>query len=277
MNINNHIHHSDGTHIYHADGIVSQLLLALPFLLVLVMYILAAFISCLRHKQWPLYRTAFWVFGVLCAVAAVVGPLANRAHMDFTAHMLGHLLLGMLAPLLMVLAAPMTLVLRTLNVTLARRLSRVLKSWPVRILCDPIVASFLNVGGLWILYTTDLYAAMQQNFLLHVLIHKHVFIAGYLFTVSMIYIDPTPHSSSFVYRAIVLVIALAGHSILSKYIYAHPPNSVPAAQAEIGGMLMYYGGDAIDVILIFILCLQWFRATRPRTSLAMVQYSKVTN
>jgi putative membrane protein len=211
----------------------------------------------MRHKQWPLYRTAFWVFGVLCGVAAVVGPLANRAHMDFTAHMLGHLLLGMLAPLLMVLAAPMTLVLRILNVTLARRLSRVLKSWPVRILCDPIVASFLNVGGLWILYTTDLYAAMQQNILLHVFIHKHVFIASYLFTVSMIYIGPTPHRSSFVYRAIVLVIALAVHSILSKYIHTQPPNSVPAAQAEIGGMLMYYGGDAIDVIIIFILCFQW--------------------
>jgi putative membrane protein len=173
--------------------------------------------------------------------------------------------------------APMTLVLRILNVTLARRLSRVLKSWPVRILCDPIVASFLNVGGLRILYTTDLYAAMQQNILLHVLIHKHVFIAGYLFTVSMIYIDPTPHRSSFVYRAIVLVIALAGHSILSKYIHAQPPNSVPAAQAEIGGMLMYYGGDAIDVIIIFILCVQWYRATRPRASLAMAQHSKITN
>jgi putative membrane protein len=277
MNINNHIHHGDETHIYHADGIVSQLLLTLPFVLVLVMYILAAFVSSRRHKQWPLYRTVFWVFGVLCAAAAVVGPLANRAHMDFTAHMIGHLLLGMLAPLLMVLAAPMTLVLRTLNVTLARRLSRVLKSWPVRILSDPIVASFLNVGGLWILYTTDLYSAMQQNILLHVLIHIHVFFAGYLFTASMIYIDPTPHKSSFVYRAIVLVIALAGHGILSKYIYAQPPNSVPAAQAEIAGMLMYYGGDAIDVVLIFIFCFQWFRATRPRASLTMDQYSKISN
>ncbi|SFJ19472.1 cytochrome c oxidase assembly protein [Thermoflavimicrobium dichotomicum] len=271
MNINNHIHHGDGIHIYLADGIVPQLLLALPFVLALVMYILAAVVSSSRYKQWPLYRYAFWIFGILCAAATVVGPLANRAHIDFTAHMIGHLLLGMLAPLLLVLAAPMTLALRILNVNSARCLSRILKSCPVRILSDPIVASLLNVGGLWVLYTTDLYVMMQQNIILHVLVHIHVFFASYLFTVSMIYIDPTPHRTNFVYRAIVLVIALAGHGILSKYIYVHPPSNVPIAQAETGALLMYYGGDAIDLVLIFILCFQWFRATRPRASLSMSQ------
>ncbi len=106
---------------------------------------------------------------------------------------------------------------------------------------------------------------MHQNILLHLFIHLHVFIAGYLFTISIIYIDPAPHRYSYRYRAIVLIIALAGHGILSKYIYAYPPTGVVTTQAEIGGMLMYYGGDLIDIILIFIFCLQWFRASRPIT------------
>jgi putative membrane protein len=260
MHMNNHPHHD--------NGIILQLLVALPFLLALIIYSLAVITSSLRHKQWPLYRTVFGVFGVLCAAAAVVGPLGNRAHTDFTAHMLGHLLLGMIAPLLIVLAAPMTLFLRTLNVISARRLSRVLRSWPARIGSDPLVASCLNIGGLWVLYATDLYVLMQQNIFLHMGVHTHIFFAGYLFTVSMIYFDPTPHRTSFFYRSIVLVIALAGHGILSKYIYAHPPSSVPVAQAETGGMLMYYGGDAINLILICIFCYQWFRATRPRSLLS---------
>ncbi|WP_096438300.1 cytochrome c oxidase assembly protein [Alteribacter populi] len=253
-------------HIHHVIGVVPQLTLVLPFVIGLAIYILAVVISNRRLKKWPVYRTAFWVTGIFCAAFAVAGPLADRAHVDFSAHMLGHLLLGMLAPLLMVLAAPLTLILRTLNVTLARRLSRLLKSWPFRVVSDPIVASLFNVGGLWILYTTDLYSAMHQNIILHVFIHLHVFLAGYVFTISMIYIDPTPHRSSYVYRSIVLVFALAGHGILSKYLYAYPPAGVPASQAEIGGMLMYYGGDAIDIVIIFILCFQWFKATRPRTS-----------
>jgi len=48
----------------------------------------------------------------------------------------------------------------------------------------------------------------------------------------------------------------ACHGILSKYIYAHPPMGVPIDQAKTGGLVMYYGGDAIGLILITILCYQ---------------------
>ncbi|MBN3527009.1 cytochrome c oxidase assembly protein [Paenibacillus apiarius] len=261
-----------GEHMNQGGGFPFELTLAFLFMLLIVSYMVAAVLTSRRHKPWPLRRSALWIIGVLCAAAAIIGPLANDASIDFTAHMVTHLLLGMLAPLLMVLAAPVTLLLRTLSVNAARRLSRLLKSLPVRIVSDPVAASILNVGGLWILYTTGLYAAMHHNILLHAFVHVHVFLSGYLFTVSMIYIDPAPHRSSFVYRAIVLVMALAGHGILSKRIYAQPPAGVPAAEAEIGGILMYYGGDAIDLVLIFILCYQWFRAARPRSSLAMRQF-----
>lgn len=261
-------------HMHHIDGTIPQLILSLPFALALVIYIVCAVISIYRGNSWSLYRTSAWIIGILCAALAVVGPLANDAHMNFTVHMLNHLLLGMLAPLLMALAAPVTLVLRTLNVTSARQLSRILRSRPVRVISDPIVASLLNIGGLWILYTTNLYMVMQQNIVVHIVLHMHVFLAGYLFTVSIIYIDPTPHRTSFTYRAIVLVLALAGHSILSKHLYAQPPSGVPAIQAEKGSMLMYYGGDAIDLILIFIFCFQWFRATRPRTLIGDTHYAR---
>ncbi len=76
---------------------------------------------------------------------------------------------------------------------------------------------------------------MHDYFLLHLIVHVHVFLAGYLFTISMIYIDPMPHRVPFLYRAIVLCVALTGHGILSKYIYAHPPNHVTINQAELGG------------------------------------------
>ncbi|MDY8164062.1 cytochrome c oxidase assembly protein [Bacillus thuringiensis] len=254
---NNHLHLENGNFL--------EFLLLLLIVIIVMIYIIATVLSNRHHKRWPLHRTVFWILGTVCVATAVIGPLANRAHIDFIAHMLGHLLLGMLAPIFMVLAAPTTLFLRTLNVKTARHLSSVLKSWPIRTFSNPIVATFLNLGGLWILYTTNLYSAMHQNILLHLFIHLHVFIAGYLFTISIIYIDPAPHRYSYRYRAIVLIIALAGHGILSKYIYAYPPTGVVTAQAEIGGMLMYYGGDLIDIILIFIFCLQWFRASRPIT------------
>ncbi|MET1177174.1 cytochrome c oxidase assembly protein [Peribacillus simplex] len=260
MDSNGHIH-ENGTGI--------EPILLILFSLVIIIYIAAVVFSNRRYKKWPLYRTFFWILGTICAVFAVIGPIANRAHLDFTAHMVGHLLLGMIAPILLVLAAPITLALRTLDVQSARLLSKLLKSWPLRILSHPITASALNIGGLWILYTTGLYGLMHQNSLLYALVHFHVFIAGYLFTASMIYMDPAPHRFSFMFRAIVFTISLAGHDILSKYVFAHPPTGVTKEQAENGGMLMYYAGDAIDVALICILCYQWFKSTRPKGSLAL--------
>ena len=121
-------------------------------------------------------RCLLWVAGSLAAVAAISGPLASAAETSYVAHMAAHVLLGMLAPLLLVLAAPITLLLRSLPVANARQLSRVLASLPVRILTEPSVAAVLSVGGLWLLYTTGLYAAMHHHSGVHLLVHAHLFI-----------------------------------------------------------------------------------------------------
>lgn len=244
-----------------------QLLITLPFAIFLVGYIYAVFQLYCNGKTWPIYRTVLWIIGNICAAAALIGPLAERAHHDFVYHMAGHLLLGMLAPLLMALAAPMTLLYRTVKTRHARRITSLLRSGYVQFISDPAITSLLNIGGLWLLYTTNLYSFMLHNPLLHLIIHFHVFAVGYLFTISMIYIDPTPFRKSFVYRAVVFVIALAGHGILSKFIYAYPPINVPRAEAELGGMIMYYGGDAIDIVIIYILCYQWYKAVNKKTRL----------
>jgi putative membrane protein len=271
MHINNHIHHDFKME---DSFLVPQLILSLPFILALVIYLNAFIVTKRRKKSWQLYRLFLWMAGISCALVPIAGPLAARSHQDFKAHMLGHLLLGMLAPLLMVLARPMTLILRTLDVKQARYLTRILKSNPIRLISKPMVPSLLNVGGLWVLYTTSLYQMMQQNGLLHIVIHLHVFLAGFLFTGAFIYMDPQPHRTSYLYRTSVLITALACHGILSKYIYAHPPMGVPIDQAKTGGLLMYYGGDAIDLILIIILCNQWFKESRPRTNEAFTELGK---
>lgn len=98
---NNHLHHE----IWNALDI----LLFVFILMMLIIYIVATILSNRHYKRWPFYRSVFWVLGLICVAIAVVGPLAHRAHNDFTVHMLVHLLLGMLAPIFIALAAPMTL------------------------------------------------------------------------------------------------------------------------------------------------------------------------
>jgi putative membrane protein len=230
-----------------------------------VLYGLALWTS--RHRSpWPADRAVCWFAGVLCAALAL-GPIARAAHESFTAHMVGHLLLGMLAPLLLVLGAPVTLALRALPVDDARALARVLRSRAVRWVTHPIVAALVNAGGLWLLYGWDggrLFALMHGSAIVHAVVHLHVFLAGYVFTASIVGRDPDPHRASLAMRAAVLVGFIAVHSMLAKWLYGHPPSGVDAVDAQVGSQVMYYGGDVVDVTLLVLLGLGWFAATRPR-------------
>ncbi|TDL98531.1 cytochrome c oxidase assembly protein [Macrococcus brunensis] len=215
------------------------------------------------RKKWPVYRSVLWIVGIIFAVLVMVGPFAEEMHHNFIYHMYGHLLLGMLSPLLLVLAMPLRLLLGTLPVKSGRRLSRFMNSTYIRFIAHPVTATILNTGGLWLLYRTDLFMMMHHHTWLHYLIHFHIFLAGYLFTAVMLELDPVRHPYSFKYRAIVMMVSVALHQILSKSFYPYPPAGVDAVQAQTGAVVMYYGGDVIELLIIFIMCLGWYRSVRP--------------
>ncbi|WP_409291664.1 cytochrome c oxidase assembly protein [Peribacillus sp. SCS-37] len=264
-----HDHHRiNGGEIMPDSWLIPEILLAALFIAGLLLYAFAAYYSSRRYKSWPWRRIFNFAAGSLCALAAVTGPLADLSHTDFRAHMAGHVLLGMLAPLLMVTGAPMTLLLRSLSTSAARRLTSFLKGGLPHLFFHPVFAAVLNLGGLWVLYATPLFSVMHKNIFLYFIVHLHIFWAGFLFTAAIIYIDPVHHRTSPGFRTAVLILFMAGHSILSKYLYAHPPGGVPAEEAETGGMIMYYAGDVIDAVIIVILCFQWYRAARPSAKMA---------
>ncbi|GAA3573967.1 cytochrome c oxidase assembly protein [Microlunatus spumicola] len=216
-----------------------------------------------RGRAWPVARSVVWVVGCLLAVAAVTGPLRHAAMTSWTAHMAGHVLLGMLAPLLLVLGAPVTLLLRALAAASGRRLVRLLRSRPLRVLTEPAVAALLDVGGLWLVYGTPLLGLAHVYPALEVLVHAHVLLAGYLFTAVLVGPDPLPHRRGTRHLLVVLVLALAAHDVLAKRLYALA-GGPDLLDEQRGALVMYYGGDAVDLALAVLVCARWYRRTRPR-------------
>lgn len=257
---------ADPAHSGHSSGggISLDALLVVLATLAVAGYLGGVVTSRRRGRPWPLARLALWCGGIVAAAVSVAGPLARAAHDDFAAHMWAHLLGGMLAPLLLVLSAPVTLALRTLDVTPARRLSRLLRSAPARFVAHPVTAALLSAGGLWLLYLTPLFESMRTNPLMHVLVHAHLLLAGYLVTAAIVGIDPSPHRQPRVLVAVVLILSVASHSILAKHLYAHPPGSVSAVEAAAGAQLMYYVGGWVEAVVILLFCLDWYRSAGRR-------------
>ncbi|MRG60260.1 cytochrome c oxidase assembly protein [Agromyces sp. CFH 90414] len=231
-------------------------------------YATGVVVSRRRGRPWPWPRPALWTAGVVLAAISAAGPLASAAEASFVAHMWAHLLGGMLAPLLLVLAAPVTLALRTLHVTPARRLSRLLRSGPARFVAHPVTALALSSGGLWLIYRTPVFEAMHADPLLRLVVHAHLLVAGCLFTAAIVGLDPRPHPSRRTLLAIVLVIAVASHGILAKHLAADPPAAVPADDAQAGAQLMYSLGGWVEAAVILVFCAQWYRAAGRRRASA---------
>lgn len=240
-----------------------QLAAALMLAWALMCYLMLAIWTNGRYRKWLLHRYLFWFAGVIAAGAALIGPLADAAHTNFSAHMTGHLLLGMLAPLLLLHGKPLTLLMRGLPTNKARQLSRLMNSRFIAAASHPVSAALLNFGGLFVLYRTSLFVWMHQSTWVYALVHIHALLAGYVFTWSMLYTDLSAHRHSFRLRAAVLIVALASHKILAKSLYAMPPAGVTTNDGQLGAQIMYYAGDAVDVAIILLFCYSWYKASAP--------------
>lgn len=224
-------------------------------LLAAAAYLLAA---SRDRRGWSPLRTGMWLAG--CAAAALAAALPLAVETGPILHMAQHLLLGMAAPIGLVLGAPVTLLLRTGAPAVRRGAVRLLRSRPLRVLSHPFTAMVLSVGGLYAIMLTPAHTAAAHGPLPHGLLLAHYLAAGYLFTWSIIGPDPAPHRPGTATRAAALAAAIAAHAFLAKYLYAHAlPHGHDPETARAAARLMYYGGDAAELVLACILFGTWYR------------------
>ncbi|MCD9154800.1 cytochrome c oxidase assembly protein [Aeromicrobium duanguangcaii] len=225
-----------------------------------------------RGRAWDPWRTASWIAGAV-AIALALSPLTDSP--TARAHMVQHLLLGMLAPVGLVLGAPVTLLLGVLRPDAARVVTAVLRTPAFHLLSHPVTAAVLNVGGMFVLYLTPLYALSTESTAVHHLVHAHFLIAGYLFAWAIAGPDPAPRRPGMATRVVVLITAGAAHAYLAKLLYARagelpPGTDYAVADMQAAAQWMYYGGDVVDVMLAVALFATWLRRrSRSRENLGV--------
>jgi putative membrane protein len=249
-------------HSSHNASFLAQWIPLLIFVLTAITYACAAIVLKQKGKSWSYWRSLSFISGCVLVGMAVSPSFMQWAYHDMRGHMVQHLLIGMFAPIFLVLGAPILLTLKALPVRTARLLSYFLKSSLFYYLAHPIVALLLNMGGMFLLYLTPLYNQSLTNPFLHYIIHFHFLVAGYLFTWSIIGLDPVPRRPGLRLRLLVLFVSMASHAFLSKLLYAHLlPSNSPHSDDQVreAAKLMYYWGDLSELFLVIALFTLWYQ------------------
>jgi putative copper resistance protein D len=190
--------------------------------LAVALYIKGVVILKKRGDSWPVGRTIAFALGIAGIDFATSGGLGVYAMYSFEYHMIAHMTLGMIAPIGLVLGAPITLALRTLpqgrtpTESGPRAILVALLHSRIGVLfTNPIVALALFDGSLFALYFTDLFGTLMATHAGHLLMNIHFILAGFLFFMIIIGVDPSPRRIHHLVRIVMLFAAMAIHAFFS--------------------------------------------------------------
>jgi putative membrane protein len=216
-----------------------------------------------------------WAFagGVGVLLLALVSPLDTLADdYLFSAHMLQHILLMLVAPLLLWIGIPPILAERAFNLPVLGAAERLFRR--------PLVAWWIGVATLWVWHWPPLFALALHHEWLHIVQHLCFMAAGFIFwwpVLSPLQRDRIrPHLGVF-----YLFIACLGDTVLGIVVTFGRPGLFPdytapedpfgilpairgwgltaAADQQLGGLFMWGGCCLVYVSVAMALIARWFR------------------
>jgi putative membrane protein len=248
---------------------------AFPFVVALAAaYVIGVRRLHARGRSWPAPRTAAFLSGLVVVLVATESGVAAYDRVLYSLHVVQHILLGMVAPLLLVLGAPITLALQAGSRATQRRILRVLRSAPARVLTHPLTAWLLFSTSIVTLYFTPLYELSLRNGWFHVATHAYFLLAGCLFLAHVVGLDPIPHALGYGARLLYVVVLLPFHTfvgvalltmntVIASGWYHHvdrPWGASPLADQRTGAGLLWIAGELFGLLCIGIVVYQWMSA-----------------
>jgi len=231
-----------------------------------------------RGDHWSIPRTVSWVAGCLVLVLVTSGGIGVYGRLQFSTHMLQHMMLMIVVPFLWVVGAPITLALRALR---SRRdgslgpretLLRIVHSRVLRVLGHPLFSEAFFIVSLVAFYYTALFPLAMFTHGGHVLMTAHFLLVGYLFIWSLIGTDPGPARPPYAFRLVLLLMAMGFHAIFGISLMSsgallapdwwhalgYTDDAALLADQQKGGGIAWGAGDLPSFILAIALLVVWF-------------------
>lgn len=167
-----------------------------------------------RHRGWSTARTAAGGAALVVAVVATHSGVATHDTTSLTAHVVQHVLLGMVVPLLAALAAPITLVLQAAHPSTRTVVRQALRHRAVIVISHPLVG-FVTFGASVVVLTfSPLLDVSARDDLVHLLVHVHLVLAGSLFAWPLVGSDPVPSRPGHGARLLLVLASVPFHAFV---------------------------------------------------------------
>ncbi|SDI78605.1 putative copper resistance protein D [Frankineae bacterium MT45] len=250
-----------------------------------VVLIAAAYLTTVvRHRRrhpdnrWPVRSIIAFLTGLGVIVFATCGSIAVYDSALFTAHMLGHLALVMLAPALLVLGHPIRLASEAADEPLAGRIRSVAGGPTVSLLTSPPVALASYTAVIVGSHLTGVMNVIMTHTWAGEVEHLVYLAIGCQFFALILGDEPLRWQLSTPIRWLLLAVSMAVDTFTgvvlmmsTEPVTMHAPAGVDAlSDTKTGGAIMWFGGDAIMAAIMVALAISWLgqsgRSGRDRSS-----------
>ena len=226
------------------------------------------------HARWPLRRTAAFFAGLAVCAYATNGAIAVYDEALFSAHMVGHLALVMLAPALLVAGRPLTLALAAVTPERRSRLQNVLQGRVISLVTAPPVVLACYIVAIVGSHLTGLMNTIMRVTWAGQLEHLVYVLVGCQFFVLVLGAEPIRWRLGAPARWLLLAIAMAVDTFTGVILLqatspiamlSAPGLSVGAlSDTHTGGAIMWFGGDAIMAAVMITLVVGWLHRPESR-------------
>jgi cytochrome c oxidase assembly factor CtaG len=251
---------------WHLDAVALAVLV-----LAAAWYLTGVALVPVRHSgtNWPVARTISFLAGLAVCGLATNGSIAVYDQVLFTAHMIGHLALLMVAPALLMWGRPLTLTLAASSEVGRARIERVAWGRVVALLTSPPVALASYTVAIVATHLTGLMDTIMRTTWAGQVEHLAYVLIGCQFFSLIVGDEPIRWRLASPARWLLLAVAMAvdtftGVVLLQQTrpvaMLSSPDLDVGAlSDTHTGGAIMWFGGDAIMAAIMIVLVIGWLR------------------
>ena len=253
-----------------------------PGTVVAVVVLVAGYLRGLRRlkaRQWPAGRTVAWMAGVGLLAVTTTGVLGVYDEVLFWPDVTEHVILGLLVPVVLAFGMPVALAARTMQGRARERLYAALRSRVGAVAGNPIVSFTLLMTAFVVPYPTGGYAAALDHPGLHGAWHLSLLVLGVLLAVPLLGLDPVPGRVPHLFRQALMLVSLPVYVVIglavlnSEGVYAADHFATldrgwgpsVGADQDLGGTVFAWAGNALSILLGFVLLILWMREEGVRT------------